>query len=212
MKITWYGHSCFKIATNNTIIVIDPFGKDIGLKPIRCEADIVTVSQEHYDHNNISILRGSPFIINEPGEYELKGIAIRGINSFHDKKEGKERGLNTLFVIEAEGIRICHLGDFGQKELTSEQLESLGDVDILLIPVGGIYTIDGEEAVKIINQIEPKIVIPMHYKIPNLAIKLQGVDNFLKEIGREKQVVERLVIKKKDLPKEEMRVVVMKIT
>jgi len=212
MKITWYGHSCFKIATNNTIIVTDPFGKDIGLKPIRCEADIVTVSHDHYDHNNILSLRGSPFIVNEPGEYELKGITIRGINSFHDKKEGKERGLNTLFVIEAEGIKICHLGDLGQKELTSEQLESLGDVDILLIPVGGIYTVDGEEAVKIINQIEPKIVIPMHYKIPNLTIKLQGVDNFLKEIGREKQVVERLVIKEKDLPKEEIRVVVMKIT
>ena len=211
MKITWHGHSCFKIVTNNTVIVTDPFGKNIGLKPIRCEADIVTVSHEHYDHNNVSVLRGSPFIINEPGEYELKGVVIRGINSFRDKKQGEEKGLSTLFVIGAEGIRICHLGDLGQKELTGEQLESLGDVDILLIPVGGIYTVDGEEAVKIINQIEPKIVIPMHYKIPNLTIKLQGVDNFLKEIGREKQIVERLVIKKKDLPKEEIRVIVMKI-
>jgi len=198
--------------TKNTVIVTDPFSKDIGLKPIRCEADIVTVSHDHYDHNNTSSLRGSPFIINGPGEYEFKGVAIRGINSFHDEKEGRDRGLNTLFVMEVEGIRICHLGDLGQKELTDKQIELLGEIDILMIPVGGIYTIGSEKAINIINQIEPKIVIPMHYKIPNLTIKLQGVDTFLKEIGAEKQVVDQLTIKKKDLSKEEMGVIVMKIS
>lgn len=210
MKITWHGQSCFKIITSNTIIVIDPPSKDVGLKPVRCEADIVTVSHDHYDHNNISSLRGSPFVVNRPGEYELKEVSIKGFDSFHDEKKGKERGQNTLFVIEAESIKICHLGDLGQKELTSEQLEALGRVDILMIPVGGIYTIGSEEAVNIINQIEPKIVIPMHYKTPGLKIKLQGVDAFLKEIGIEKQVVDQLVIKKKDLSKEETRVVVMR--
>ncbi len=212
MRITWHGHSCFKIVTKNTVIVTDPFSKDIGLKPIRCEADIVTVSHDHYDHNNTSSLRGSPFIINGPGEYEFKGVAIRGINSFHDEKEGKDRGLNTLFVMGSEGIRICHLGDLGQKELTNEQIELLGEIDILMIPVGGIYTIGSEKAIKIINQIEPRIVIPMHYKIPKLTIKLQGIDAFLKELGTEKQVVDQLMVKKKDLSKEEMEVIVMKIS
>lgn len=212
MKITWHGHSCFKIITNNAVIVTDPFSKDIGLKPIRCEADIVTISHDHYDHNDASSLRGTPFVISGPGEYELKRVAIRGINSFHDEKKGKEKGSNTLFTLEAEDMRICHLGDLGQKELTSEQVESLGEVDILMIPVGGVYTIDSEGAVAVINQIEPKIVIPMHYKIPNLTIKLQGVDAFLKEIGIEKEVVDQLAVKKKDLSKEEMKVVVMKVS
>lgn len=211
MKISWYGHSCFRIATKNTIIITDPFGKNIGLKPPRCEADIVTISHDHYDHNDASTLRGSPFIINGPGEHELKEVVIRGINSFHDSNEGKERGVNTIFSIEAEDIKICHLGDLGQKELTNEQLEKISEVDILMIPVGGIYTIDGEKAIAIINQIEPKIVIPMHYKVPKLNIKLHKVDIFLKEIGTKEEIVDQLIIKKKDLPKEETRVVVMKI-
>ena len=211
MKITWCGHSCFKIVTKNATIITDPFSKDIGLKPPRCEADIVTVSHNHHDHNNTSTLRKSPFVINSPGEYELRGVAILGINSFHDRKRGEERGLNTLFIIKAEGIRICHLGDLGQEELTDEQLEKLGEIDILMIPVGGTYTISSEEVTNIINQIEPKIVIPMHYKIPKLNIKLQGVDTFLKEIGIEKQVVDQLIIKKKDLSKEKIKVVVMKV-
>lgn len=211
MKITWYGHSCFKVVTKNATIITDPFSKDIGLKPPRCEADIITVSHDHYDHNNTSILRGSPFIINGPGEYELKEVIIQGIGSFHDTKEGKERGLNTIFSIEAEALKICHLGDLGQKELTSKQIEKLGEVDILMIPVGGIYTIDSEKARAVINQIEPKIVIPMHYKIPKLNIKLDKVDNFLKEVGIKEEVVDQLMIKKKDLLKEEIKVIVMKI-
>lgn len=211
MKITWYGHSCFRVVTKNATIITDPFSKDIGLKPPRCEADIVTVSHDHYDHNNTSTLRKSPFVINGPGEYELKGISILGIKSFHDAEQGKERGLNTIFLIKAEDIKICHLGDLGQKELIDKQLEKLSRVDILMIPVGGIYTIDSEKARAIINQIEPKIVIPMHYKIPKLNIKLHKVDNFLKEIGVKEEVIDQLMIKKKDLPKEEVKVIVMKI-
>lgn len=212
MRITWHGHSCFRIVTKNTTIITDPFSKDIGLKPPHHEADIVLVSHDHYDHNNISALRGSPFVINSPGEYELKEIAISGINSFHDTKQGKERGVNTIFVVEAENIKICHLGDLGQKDLTSEQIEDLGEIDILMIPVGGVYTIDSEEAAAVIGQIEPKIVIPMHYKIPKLSIKLQGAEDFLKEVGIKEEVVDQLVIKKNNLFKEEMKVIVMKVS
>lgn len=210
MKITWHGQSCFKIITKEATIVTDPFGKEIGLKPLHCEAGIVTVSHDHHDHNNVSSLRGNPFVLDGPGEYELKKTAIRGINSFHDTKEGKERGVNTIFIIEAEGLNICHLGDLGQKELSSDQLDKIGDIDILMIPVGGIYTIDGERAVAIINQIEPRIVIPMHYKIPKLNIQLKTIDPFLKEIAIKAETVEQLVIKKGDLPKEDTKLVVMK--
>ncbi len=213
MKITWHGQSCFKIVTKDTTIITDPFSKDIGLKPPHYEANIVTISHDHYDHNNVSALRGEPFVIKGAGEYELRDIVILGINSFHDQKEGKERGPNTIYVIEAEdNMRICHLGDLGQKELTDEQIDAIGDIDILMIPVGGVYTIDSEEAANIINAIEPKIVIPMHYKIPGLNIKLGEIDDFLKEMGASKEAVEQLIVKKKDLTKEETKVLVMSVS
>jgi len=212
MKISWYGHACFKIISKGATIVTDPFSKDIGLNPPRCEADIVTISHDHYDHNNTSSLRGNPFIINTPGEYNLKNVSIFGIDSFHDNKQGKERGLNTIYVIETEDMRICHLGDLGQNELYNEQLDKIGEVDILMIPVGGVYTINSDKAVGIINQIEPSIVIPMHFSLPKLKIKLHSVDEFLKEMGiKEKKPIEHLVIKKNDLSKEETKVILMSV-
>ncbi len=211
MKIFWYGQSCFKIEAKKAVIAMDPFHKDIGLTPPRFKADIVTVSHQHNDHNNVSSLMGDPFVVDDPGEYEFRDTSIRGIHSFHDQEQGQKRGSNTIFVIETEDMRVCHLGDFGQKELNNEQIEELTGVDILMIPVGGVYTIDGEKAAEIINQIEPKIVIPMHYKIPKLNIDLKKLDPFLKEIGTKKEVEEKLTIKKGDLPKEDMRLIVMEI-
>lgn len=216
MIITWYGHSCFKIQTRyqgeEVVLAIDPFSKELGLHPPQFKADIVLVTHEHSDHNNISALRGEPFLISEPGEYEIKGIEIVGISAFHDNNEGKERGEVTIFRLDIEDMALVHLADFGQSELTAEQLEELGNVDILMIPIGGTFTINGEQAVKIINQIEPKIVIPMHYKLPGLKIKLEGVDKFLESMGlKQKELREKLVIKASDLPKEETEVIVMKI-
>jgi len=215
MVITWYGQSCFKIQSGETVLITDPFDKSIGLTPPRGQVNIVTISHHHYDHDNLEALAAAnPFVIDGPGEYEIKGVNVLGVMTFHDSKEGKERGVNTAYVIEMEGIKICHLGDLGQDKLTSQQLEFMNGngVDILMIPVGGIFTIDGEEAVDIINQIEPKIVIPMHYKIPGLNIKLDGVETFLKEMGiSKKEAVDKLTVKKKDLPEEETQVVVMKV-
>ncbi len=212
MVVTWYGQSCFKIQSGETVIFADPFSKDIGLTPPRGQAHIVTVSHQHHDHNNTESLSGEPLIIDGPGEYETKGINIKGILSFHDDNEGKKLGTNTIYVIEVEGIKICHLGDLGQKKLTDEQVEKIDEVDILMIPVGGTYTINGEEAAEIISQIEPRIVIPMHYKIPGLNIKIDNAEAFLKEMGVSKKVAQdKLTIKKKDLPEEETEVVVMKI-
>jgi len=213
MTIVWYGHSCFKITNQggHLTIIIDPFETKIGLRPPRGAADIVTVSHNQYDHNNIKSVSGTPFIINSPGEYEIKGIRILGLSSFHDRKQGQERGINTIYLIEVDKIRVCHLGDFGQERLANGQLETIGQVDVLMIPVGGTYTIDAKEAVKVAEQIEPHLIIPMHYKLAGLKIDLAGLGNFLKEIGlNKKTAVDKLTLKKKDLVSKEMEIVVMK--
>jgi len=214
MTINWYGQSCFKIANqgNHLTVVTDPFDKSIGLNPPRGNADIITVSHSHYDHNNISTITGEPFIIEGAGEYEIKGISVTGVRGFHDEKKGQERGQNIIYLIKIDGIRMCHLGDLGQKSLSSSQLEAIGKVDILMIPIGGVYTIDAHTASKITKQIEPNVIIPMHYKIKKLKadMDIEGVDGFLKEMGLDKKSpIEKLVISKKDLSNKEMEVVVM---
>lgn len=213
MTITWYGQSCFKIETREVILAIDPFAKDIGLTPPRFHADIILVTHHHADHDNtpaISGRDGTPKIIDGPGEYEIKDLSISGIPTFHDSVEGKERGLNTVFRIEIEGIAIVHLGDFGESALREETAELLGNVDILLAPVGGVYTIDAEAAAAIANQIEPRLIIPMHYRLPELKIKLAPVEDFLKEYGAAgAERLDKLTVKRKDLPQGETRVVVL---
>src|SRR3989344_1615646 len=214
-KLTWIGQSCFQISVSNgkdhsADIVIDPFDEKLGLKVPSFSADILLVTHQHYDHNNKGTVKGEPFLIENPGEYEIKGVFVQGITSFHDNKEGKERGLNTIYTIEAEDMRLCHLGDFGQQQLTDEQLELIGKVDILMIPVGGTFTIDGHEAAKVIGQIEPKIVVPMHYSLPKLKVELDGVDKFLKAMGKNSVVpTDKLTIKSSALPKDGMMEVVV---
>jgi len=213
MTISWYGHSCFKITNQggHLTIITDPFDKGIGLIPPRGNADIVTVSHDHYDHNNVKAISGNPFIINNPGEYEIKGIRIVGCSSFHDKKQGQERGLNTIYLIEIDKIRICHLGDFGQERLADEQLETIGQVDILIIPIGGTFTLNAQEAIKVTEQLEPHLIVPMHYKLAGLKIDLATLEEFLKELGlNKKPAVDKLTVKKKDLIGKDMEVAVMK--
>lgn len=220
MQIVWKGQSCFQIIAqagknNHVYLVIDPFNESIGLRVPKLEADILLISHSHPDYNNKKAIFSSgqgqaPFIIEGPGEYEIKNVFIYGIFSWHDEKEGKERGDNTIYTIEVENLKLCHLGDFGQKELTGKQIESIGDVDILMIPTGGTYTIDSMAAAKIISQIEPKIVIPMHYQIPRLKEKLEGIDKFLKAMGsKSTEPQNKLSIKNKDLPSEGVRIVVL---
>jgi L-ascorbate metabolism protein UlaG (beta-lactamase superfamily) len=149
-------------------------------------------------------------LINTPGEYERKGIHIRGIKSFHDDSEGAERGLNTIYVIKTEDMAVCHLGDFGQKALTDKQVSDIGDIDILMIPVGGTYTIGSKEAVAVIGRTNPKIVIPMHYKVSNLKLKIDAPNAFIKEIGLTPEKVDKFRISKKLLPVEETKLVIFK--
>jgi L-ascorbate metabolism protein UlaG (beta-lactamase superfamily) len=216
MTIVWHGQSFFQILTSPQkgevlSILIDPFDENLGLKVPSLTADILLISHQHSDHNNKKIVKGNPFLIEGPGEYEIKNVFFRGIFSFHDNKKGKERGENTIFTIESEEMKVCHLGDLGQKELEENQLENIGNVDILMVPIGGIYTIDAKEAAKIISQIEPKIVIPMHYQLPKLKLKLKSLEEFLKIMGKKSiEPQNKLNIKKKDLSEEELKIVVLK--
>lgn len=217
MQIIWRGQSFFEIGVKNnggeTKIVTDPFEPDfVGLKFPKTEADIVVISHNHKDHSNSKAIGGNPFIIDTPGEYEIKDVFIKGIPAFHDNNNGKERGQVIMFTIMAEGMKIVFLSDLGQKELSSQQVDDLGNVDILLIPVGGAYTITAKDAAEIISQIEPGIVIPMHYKIPGLKVELDDVSKFLKEMGSEAiEPLPKIKITPKDLPSkdDEMKIILL---
>lgn len=217
MNIQYYGHSCFKIttkpagrATEDVTIFFDPFDKSIGLRPPQGQADIVFVSHPHHDHANTAALKGEPIIIDTPGEYSVKGVNALGIDTFHDSKGGEERGRNTIFIIESEDLKICHLGDLGT-DLTPKQMEEIDGVDILMIPVGGNYTIDGKKAAELARKIEPAVIIPMHYKESGTTADIEDEKKFCAEIGIcPAEKINKLVIKKKDLEGKPTDVVLMK--
>lgn len=212
MEVGWFGHSSFRIKGKSAVVVTDPFesGK-VGFKFPKTEADIVTVSHDHWDHNQSAQVDGSPRIVSGPGEYEIKGVSIFGVKTFHDRKNGAERGPNTVFVMTVDGLRICHLGDLGHT-LNDEQVGEVGEVDILLIPVGGVYTIDAQEAAEVVSALEPKVVIPMHYQVeklnPEIFAKLSPVDEFVKELGVEPVRDSKFSITSDKLP-EEMQLVIL---
>ncbi len=211
------GHSSFLIRTREAKIVTDPFSPSVvGLKYPKVEADIVTLSHLHDDHNYREGIKGEPLFIDWPGEFEKNKVRIFGYQSFHDNKKGEERGANTIFKFEAENLSILHCGDLGHL-LDDSLVEEIGSVDVLLIPTGGFYTINAQEAAKVVNEIEPSLVIPMHYQNPDmnpqLSANMQPVGDFLKEIGAEDtQAVEKLSIKKEDLTPEDLKVVVMSVS
>lgn len=211
MQITWLGQACFKIQGKDVTIVTDPYdNKYTGLKLPRLNADIVSVSHNHQDHNNAKAVNGDPFIAKNPGEYETKNVFIWGVPSWHDDQDGAERGDNTIFIFKFEDIKIAHLGDLGNI-LDEKQLEKLEGVDILMIPVGGVYTIDAKKAAEVVKQIDPRIIIPMHYKIPGLKIKLDPVDKFCSEMGIKKyETEEKLKISKKELPVDDFQITILK--
>ena len=212
MNIIWHGQSCFTIKSKDRAVVIDPY-KDTGLKEPKLKADIVLVSHGHHDHNNVDVVTSSKEeikVIDSPGEYEYQGVSVQAVPAWHDNKKGKERGETLLFAVRIENIVIGHLGDLGQEELSEKQLEELNGVDILLVPVGGKYTIDSEKASKIIDQLEPRVVIPMHYKIEGLNIDISNASEFLKSEGAKNlEPKDELKIEKKNLPQEEREVVIL---
>lgn len=211
MVISWFGHSCFRLEGKETSLLIDPFSKEIGLKPPRVKDQAVLITHEHYDHNDLEGVGQETMIIKTPGEYEIGGVYVHGIPSFHDNVGGTERGPNTIYWIKFEDISVCHLGDLGQAKLDDQQLDLIGDVDVLLVPIGGKYTINYKEAVEVVGQIEPKIIIPMHYKVPGLNIDIETADKFLKEIGLAPEKIDKLKVTAKTLPQEEMKLVVLSL-
>jgi L-ascorbate metabolism protein UlaG (beta-lactamase superfamily) len=202
MDITYLGHSSFKLRGKSASVITDPFdSKVVGLKYPSSEADIVTVSHSHPDHNQPQIIKNLRMVIEGPGEYEISGISIIGIPSFHDSKKGEERGFNTIYVFEIDGLRVAHLGDLGT-DLTDEQVSALGSIDVLIIPVGGEYTIGPKEAVKIVGEIDPFFVIPMHYKVDGIGpefSKIEPVDTFLKESGLTVEKMDKFLLKREDI-------------
>lgn len=214
MDIYWYGQACFKLKGKEAAVIIDPFDPDFtGLKlPKEFEADIVLKTHDHQDHSNVGAVSGDARVFEGPGEYESKGVVITGVSSFHDNSGGSERGLNTIYNVMIDGLNIVHLGDLGQNRLTEEQVQQIDITDILLIPVGSIYTIDGKVAVDIVSELEPKIIIPMHYGgVPGLKFPLENVDKFLKEMGAENTTpVAKLSITKEKLPEEPQVIVLSK--
>jgi len=214
MYITWLGQSCFKIqdktGADGVTLITDPFGSQFGLKVPKLEADILTISHDHPDHNNKEAVKGNPYLISTAGEFEIKNVAVEGVESFHDDKKNADSIKNIIFRIDIDDIVVVHLGDLGQT-LEPKQLESLVGADILLIPVGGKYTLDAKKAVEVVSQIEPRVVIPMHYHVPGLKVDIEGVDKFVKELGIKPRYEEKLKISKKDLPQEEMELVILNL-
>ena len=182
MDISWLGHSCFKIKGSHATVITDPYSPSLGYSLGKPTARIVTVSHQHPGHSYVQGVGGEPRVITGPGEYEISGILIIGIATFHDAERGEKRGRNTIYLMEVDEVSVCHLGDLGHV-LTAEQAEELGNVDILLLPVGGVSTINAPAAAEVVRRLEPKVVIPMHYKTQALSWELEPVGRFLKEIG-----------------------------
>lgn len=206
MQITWYGLSCFKIVSGETTLLMSPFSKDTGLTPPRTKADIVLISGNEQDDAKTAGAENG-FVISGEGEYEVKGVLINGFSS----------GTGTIYTLHMEGITLCHL-DNASKEQIDAVLEQIGEVDILLVPIGGAHrvgkkevkTLDAEEAVAIVSELEPRVVIPMYFKVPKVKPDLLGVESFLKAMGAtQTETLEKFSAKKKDLPQEETKVVLL---
>ncbi len=203
MEIKWHGHACFEmISENGKVIVTDPYDESIGYPVPEVTADVVTVSHEHYDHNNVAAVKGEPEVVRGAGEHIIEGMRLYGVKTYHDTSRGAERGENTVFLFDVDEMRLCHLGDLGHV-LEESQLRSIRekDIDVLFIPVGGVYTIDAKDANKVLEQLEPKIAVPMHFKTPPLRLNIKSEDKFLK--GKKRVRRERkLSLRKGDLPEE----------
>jgi L-ascorbate metabolism protein UlaG (beta-lactamase superfamily) len=183
MEIRWHGYSCFSIKSKQNTIVIDPYDNSVGLKLPALKADVLLVSHDHEGHNNTKAVAGEPKIINWPGEYEIRGIAISALQIPYIREgSDKKMGHGLLFTINMDNLRLCFLGDLGG-EINDELIESIGDVDVLMIPIGGHHTMDAKQAHLVIEELEPRAIIPMHYATPGVKSPLDGVEPFLKLIG-----------------------------
>lgn len=219
MLIRYLGHSSFKVRGSEGAVITDPYdNKAVGLELPRMSAEVVTVSHDHDDHNAADRVQGTsdrkePFVIDKPGEYEASGVSVIGVQSFHDDKEGSERGDNIIYVFKLDDIWVCHLGDLGHT-LSNSQIKQIGQIDVLMVPVGGKYTVGPKKALKVIESLSPSLVIPMHYKQKGMNEQfdeLVTVDEFLEKAalnGVER--LDKISLSKTNLP-DEMEVIVMEM-
>jgi L-ascorbate metabolism protein UlaG (beta-lactamase superfamily) len=181
LDVTWLGHGCFRLRGRSAAVVTDPYPPSIGLKLQRLDADLVTVSHEHENHNYTQAVREA-YEIRGPGEYEVAGVSVIGIPTYHDAEKGAKEGRNTVYLIEIDDLRVCHLGDLGHK-LDDVEAETVSSADVLLVPVGGHATMNAAQAAEVVRQLDPRFVVPMHYAIAGLKLSLDPIDKFLKEMG-----------------------------
>ena len=203
LQIRWHGHSCWEI-TNDITLVTDPHdGKSIGIPAPTVEADVILVSHDHYDHNSVkTVEKHDSKVVKDERKRNIFDVEIKGIESFHDEAKGAKRGENLMYKFIMDGIKFCHLGDLGH-ELDEASIEKIGEVDVLFIPIGGTFTVDDKQAWNVIKKINPKIIVPMHYKIGGLSLPIAGIEPFLEQnpfkvlpVGNEIQ------IDREDLPSE----------
>jgi L-ascorbate metabolism protein UlaG (beta-lactamase superfamily) len=180
LDVTWLGHGCFRLRGRSAAVVTDPYPPAIGLKLSRLDADLVTVSHEHENHNYTQVVRDA-YEIRGPGEYEVAGVSVIGVPTYHDAEKGAKHGGNTVYLIEIDDVRVCHLGDLGHK-LDDAEAEAISSPDVLLVPVGGSTALNAVQAAEVVRQLEPRFVVPMHYAIPGLKLQLDSLDRFLKEM------------------------------
>ncbi len=201
MKLIWHGHSCFEVRDSITIVMDPHDGKSIGIKPPMVKADVVLITHDHFDHNCVRIVKGEPAVMRDSGEKSLRGIKITGIQTYHDQEGGAKRGRNIIYRFEIDGVKFCHCGDLGHV-LTEEQIRAIGPIDILFVPVGGVFTIDGKEARALVSKLKPKIAVPMHFRWGGLSISIQTVDPFLEGLPEESvlRVGNEIDFMKEDLP------------
>ena len=198
MQIQYFGLSSFKITTKEAVSITDPFHKDSGLTPPRGTADILILAQKDKNlYSVVSGISGEPFEVTDPGEYDIKGVTVTGIPL------KQEDGYITVFLIESEEIRILNLTHIQSFNMKEDEIEDLGEIDILILPVGGNTVLSASSAAKVVNEIEPKIVIPSHYKMPGLILDLDPIEKFIKEMGGKSEAMEKITLKKKDLLAEE---------
>lgn len=182
MEITWLGHACFRLRGKEGTILTDPYGPGLGLNLGKPTADVVTVSHPSENHAHVAAVQGNPKIIDGPGEYEVHGLAITGIQTQRFDESGKPIGINTAYLYEMDDLVICHLGDLSRK-LTESEAEAMPGIDVLLVPVGGLSTLNASQAAEVISQLEPRLVVPMHFKTEGTKLELEPVDRFLREMG-----------------------------
>ena len=181
MDVTWLGHGCFRLRGRGAAVVTDPYPPAIGLKLSRLDADLVTVSHEHDNHNYTQVVREA-YEIRGPGEYEVAGVSVIGVATYHDAERGAKHGRNTVYLIDIDDVRVVHLGDLGHK-LDDAEAEAVSSTDVLLVPVGGRSALNAAQAAEVVRQLEPRYVVPMHYAIPGLKLELDTIDRFLKEMA-----------------------------